>query len=179
MNISDLLLKWTTAEQVPAEVIPHLEKVRDYAFNAIQPAQREAWAIIMDEFIGWIERFGIVPLDPPNSNERKAWVGALVGDYRKSLHDLPDDLLIEAFRKTIAVHSYRNLPLPGEVRKRVESELNERRLRFYKINTASDMLKYRPHVETTPENRGPRTPEEIEMVSKLAAEARAHLKKVG
>jgi len=175
---SDLLLRWTPAEQVPSEVIPHLDQNIEVAWSLIQPAEPMTWAVVMDDFIGWIERFGIVPLHAIGSPERDRTVSAIVADYRNALHDIPDDLLKEAFEKTIQNHRFRNLPLYAEVRQYVDDELRDRKRRFDKLNSAKFMLKYRPVIESQPIERKPHTKEEKEMVKRLAEQARANLQKI-
>lgn len=73
-----MLLRWTPAEQVPSEVIPHLDQNIEIAQHLIQPAEDKAWAVVMYDFIGWIERFGIVALDPVGSEARKKALSTIV-----------------------------------------------------------------------------------------------------
>jgi hypothetical protein len=175
---SDSLLKWTPAEQVPPEVIPHLDQDIEFALSLIQPAGVEAWAVVMDGFLGWIERFGVIQLHPIGSPERDKTLSAIVSDYRNALNDIPDDLLKEAFDKTIKHHAYRNLPMFAEVRAHVSDELMDRKRRYDKLNTAKTMLQYRPVVEAPPIDQGPRTDEEKEMVRRINEITRAHLQKI-
>lgn len=132
----------------------------------------------MDGFLGWIERFGIIPLPPINSSERDTTLATIVSDYRNALHDLPDDLLREAFEKTIKNHAFRNLPLYAEVRGYVDDELRDRKRRFDKLNSAAFILKYRPNVEREPPQRIPPTPEQKEMVKRINDLTRATLDKI-
>lgn len=178
MKDSDLVLRWTPAEQVPTEIIPRIDHHIEFAHSLIQPAQPKTWAVVMEDFIGWIERFGIIPLAPIGSMERDKSLSAIVADYRKALHDIPDDLLKEAFERTIQNHRFRNLPLYAEVRQYVDDELRDRKRRFDKLNSAKFMLKYRPVVESQPIERKPPTQEEKEMVKRLAEQARANLQKI-
>jgi hypothetical protein len=173
-----LLLRWSPAEQVPSEVIPQLPELIAFAHQSIQPAMPETWAIVMDGFIRWIERFGVVALAPKDTKERREYIAGLVSDYRNALHDIPDDLLQEAFEKTIQNHRYRNLPLFGDIRAYVDDELRDRKRRFDKLNTAKFMLSYRPVVESPPIDRKPPTKEEKEMVRRINEVTRANLQKI-
>jgi hypothetical protein len=173
-----LLLTWTPAEQVPAEAKNHIEGAKSFASNILQPAQREAWAVVLDDFIGWVERFGIVPLPAIGSPERSKVLGGIIKSYQDNLQDLPEDLLHEAFKKTTMYHKFRNLPLPAEIRKYVEDELLDRKRRRDKLNTASFIMTYRPAVESEPIDRSRPTAEQKEMVKKINEITRATLAKI-
>jgi hypothetical protein len=175
-----LLLTWTPAEQVPVEAKDHIEGAINFALDTLSPAKPETWAVVLDGFIGWIERFGVIPLPPIGSQERDKALGGIIKSYRDALalHDIPDDLLHEAFEKTIRTHEYRNLPLPAQIRKHVDDELMDRKRRFDKLNTASFMLKYRPIVESEPINRAKPTAEQKEMVRKINEITRQTLAKI-
>ena len=144
----------------------------------IEPASGKEWALVMDSFIGWIERFGITPLPPVGSDERDETLAAIVRDYSTALQDLPGDLLKEAFARTIANHKWRNLPLFAEVRGYVEYELKERKHRFDKINTARFMLRHRPHVEEAPRERERLTDEQRAQVDAIMKTIRGNLQRV-
>lgn len=178
LKTSDLLLTWTPAEQVPAEAKNHIEGAISFALESLHPARAETWAVVLDGFIGWIERFGVIPLPPVDSPERSKVLGGIIKSYRDALGDIPDDLLQEAFEKTIKLHEYRNLPLPAQVRKHIEDEFRDRKRRCDKLNTASFMLKHRPIVESEQIERVRPTDEQKEMVRKINDITRATLAKI-
>lgn len=171
-------MTWTPAEQVPTNIIPHIQSNLEVGLALIEPAPPQTWAVVMDGFLGWIERFSVIPLHPVGSDARNKTLAAIVNDYRTALSDIPSDLLDEAFKKVIATHGYRNLPLPADVRKHVEFEFRDRKVRVDKLNTAAFILKYRPAVEGETERRGPKTEEEKAQVDKIMEQIRKKLKTV-
>nr|BDD44199.1 hypothetical protein 29 [Balneolaceae bacterium] len=167
-------MTWTPAEPVPGEIVPHLDACVATARDMLKPADKQAWAVSMDRLLSWVERYGVIPL-PTNDKARAERLQDIALGYREDLPDIPGDLLYEAVNRIIGEQHYRVLPMPGDIRKAVKTEWDERKRRLDKLQTARFMNTYRPQVQ---EPAGPRrkpTPEEIALVSKLKDEAVRHL----
>lgn len=172
-------MAWTPAEPVPGDIAPHLDSCVTVAKKMLLPADQQAWAVSMDRLLSWVERYGIIPLPSGNDERSKKARADRLQDialgYREDLPDIPGDLLYEAVNRLVGEHHFRLLPLPGDIRKAVNTEWDERKRRLDKLQTARFMNTYRPQVQ---EPAGPRrkpTPEEIALVSKLKDEAVRHL----
>lgn len=89
----------------------------------------------MDRLIGWIERYGVIPL-PERPDERRAALRDIVAGYRDDLSDLPDDLLLAAVERTVRAHKYRTLPMPADIRQHADSAMRERTTLLNRLRTA-------------------------------------------
>jgi len=102
----------------------------------------------MKPLVEWVQRFGIVPLEPTEQQGgrpgvRRAQVAEIVRGYRDALADIPGDILADAVKTVVDRHTYRNLPTPGDIRVRAETEMRGRndilrRLRTAKIRADMD-----------------------------------------
>ncbi len=95
----------------------------------------------MKPLVEWVQRFGIVPLEPTEQQGgqpgvRRAQVAEIVRGYRDALSDIPGDILADAVKATVDRHAYRNLPTPGDIRARAEAEMRERSDRLRRLRTA-------------------------------------------
>jgi hypothetical protein len=83
----------------------------------LEPASVEALAIALDKLLAFARAFNVNVPD-------RAGVMAI---YRDALADLPGDLLVEAAARATRSWSWGNrLPMPADLRKLVERELQER-----------------------------------------------------
>ncbi len=140
---TSLLHGWSPEQPVPADAIPLLPKAIEAYSHAVQPADKKAWLVIMDRFLNWIERFGVVPV-PMEPTERNRWRMDLIFDYRDALADLPADLLEQAIKQVMATARYRVLPMPGDVRAIVADELRKRQDQLNRLTTAQILSKRAP-----------------------------------
>ena len=168
-------MAWTPAEPVPGDVAPHLDSCVAVAKNMLLPADQQAWAVSMDRLLSWVERYGIIPLPSGNDERSKKARADRLQDialgYREDLPDIPGDLLYEAVNRIIGEQHYRVLPMPGDIRKAVKTEWDERKRRLDKLQTARFMNTYRPQVQDDHGPRRKRTPEEIALGVRYAREA--------
>lgn len=119
------LQSWKPWEDVPADRVPALTEGLTIVEQALEPASVRAFGVCMAPMIEWVQRFGVIPL-AENKDQRRKQVADIVSGYREPLADLPPDLLDDAIRETIASHRFRALPLPGDLRARVQDELTRR-----------------------------------------------------
>ena len=163
-------MTWTPAEPVPGDIVPHLDKCVATARELLKPADGQAWAVSMDRLLSWVERYGVIPL-PTNEDARSKRLRDIALGYREDLPDIPGDLLYEAVNRIIGEQHYRVLPMPGDIRKAVKTEWDERKRRLDKMQTARFMNTYRPQIQEDSGPRRKRTPEEIALGVRYAREA--------
>ena len=100
----------TQAKALVKELIPAMEQ-------SLQPASGETMGAMLEKLFNFSEHLGKAPA---NLNEATAiWATAL--------HDIPDDLLVEAMEQTIKYHKFNTIPTPGEIREHVERKLIQRK----------------------------------------------------
>src|SRR4051812_24356041 len=129
------LLTWTTAEPVPTEIVAKLPMALMASEQSLKPLSRKAFIVTLDRLIAYVEQMGLVPL-PSEEERRREWVRNTRDIYYAAFNDMPEDLFDQAVTLTIRTHRYSKLPLPGEIRVKVEAELSDRKFLNTKIKTA-------------------------------------------
>jgi hypothetical protein len=167
------LLNWTTSEPVPAELAAYLPEALEASRISLIPAGPKGHGAAMKKLLTWLSQFGILAL-PAGDEEREEMMANIASSYQDALGDLPSDLLISAIDQTIKTHKFRNLPLPGDIREKVEVELSERKALSTKIKSADFFTRLRGQ-QAAPAVRPKRTEAEIAAASAAAAQAKAIL----
>lgn len=167
------LSNWTTAEPVPTEVIAKLPLAMMASEQSLKPVSRRAFIVTLDRLIAYVEQMGLVPL-PNDEEKRRDWVRNTRDIYYTAFSDVPEDLFDQAVTLTIRTHRYSKMPLPGEMRAKVEAELSDRKNLATKIKTAVYFAQ-RQGQQAPREAHKPRTEAEKQAVAEAAAKAKAIL----
>jgi len=140
------LESWMPSDPVPTEHLADLPALLERAALVARPASFEAFAMLMDRFIRWAERHNLAKLPPVGNDKREDEIADIVADYHATLNDLPADILDAALRATMAGHGYRNLPMPGDIRKHATEGLAQRVKLLRRLETAALVAgRQRPH----------------------------------
>jgi hypothetical protein len=166
-------MNWTAAEQVPSDLAEHLPAAVKASEHSLMPISQKAFAVAMDKLIAWAEQFGLVAM-PTREDARGEMIANLVDSYRTALDDLPQDLLMTAIDQTIRNHKFRNLPLPGDIRERVSTELSDRKTLSVKIKSADFFNRLRGQQAPRAAHK-PRSEADKAAVAEAAAKAKAIL----
>jgi hypothetical protein len=167
------LMNWTTEEPVPSDRAEHLPAAVKASEHSLMPVSQKAFAVAMDRLVAWAEQFGLVAM-PTRADAREEMIRSLVDSYRTALDDLPQDLLMTAIDQTIRNHKFRNLPLPGDIRERVSTELSDRKTLSTKIKSADFFTRLRGQQASSAVHK-PRSEADKQAVAEAAAKARALL----
>jgi hypothetical protein len=134
---------------------------------------RKAFVVSLDRLLAYVEQMGLVLL-PTDEGKRADWMRATRNVYYDACSDMPEDLFDQAVTMTIKTHQYRNLPLPGDIRAKVEAELSDRKFLSTKIKTADFFVRTRGQ-EAPRAAHKPRTEAEKQAAADAVAKARAIL----
>lgn len=130
-----LVNDWVPADPLPAEYRDALPVAAEQVKLTLEPVTNAVFFEEIAGFVDWADLFGLAKLpDDPRDRGRKA--GTIGRIYFETLSDLPADLLALALRRTMKHHDYSVMPLPGDVRKQVRSELARRKLIALRLETA-------------------------------------------
>lgn len=173
------LLTWTTSEPVPTEVIPKLQIALAASEHSLKPLSRRAFVVTLDRLFAYVEQMGLVPL-PTDEEKRREWMRDTRNIYYDACNDIPEDLFDQAVTLIIRTHKHRNLPLPGDIRAKVEAELADRKFLATKIKTAAFFAQKQGQQaprcqQPMREVRKPRSEADKLAVAEAAAKARAAL----
>jgi hypothetical protein len=166
-------MNWATEEPVPSEIIEHLPRALAAAEHSLANASPKSMGLAIGKLLNWIEQFGIVAL-PVDPHAREEWKIRTMEMYNAALSSLPSDLLNSAIDRTMETHTFRNLPLAGDIRAKVDVELFARRELATKIKSAVFFADKRGQ-QAAPAFRKPPTDAERQAASDAAAKARAIL----
>lgn len=121
-EVSEWLASWNPNpdDSLPPEIVAALPALRTEARSVMAPASAREFLVALDLLWKFARTFGIKATPEEVEEATQA--------YRASLADLPLDLLAEAIQRTKAAWTYRNLPLPAEIRAHISDQLTRRRL---------------------------------------------------
>lgn len=126
--------KWLTDWQpehdqtIPPQIAKHLPELKTAITAALMPPTEAQFTQALEAIWTTPAMFGI-KLEPGQ-------IAGATTIYRQVLSELPLDLLDEAIKRTISNWTYRNLPMPAEIRNHVTEELSRRRLIQTRIKIA-------------------------------------------
>ena len=94
---------------------------------ALRPAGERELAVAIEPMFAWAKAFGLA-----------TDVFAVTRAYRMTLNDLPPDIIARGVAKLISTWSYRNMPLPADLRKACEEDpmLISRRAMAWRVTRA-------------------------------------------
>jgi hypothetical protein len=121
-----LNLDWTPSEPLPAEYRDLLPSVLALAEQALRPVPVEAFAVMMDSFIEWLDLCGIGNL-PDEEEARQDKIARIVRMYHAELGHLPADILDCVLSRTRQRHKWPKLPTPADMLELAAGELERRR----------------------------------------------------
>ena len=102
-----VLQTWNATEPVPETVRRLLPVALRQLEQETRPADSTVLTVTLDRLLGWIQRYGLMPVHP-DPDRHAADVRAMTVDYRVALVDLPADLMTRAVEQTIARCSSEN-----------------------------------------------------------------------
>jgi hypothetical protein len=167
-------MNWATEEPVPSEIVEHLPRALAASEHSLAAASPKSMGLAIGKLLNWIEQFGIVAL-PAHPVEREEWKIRTTEMYNAALSSLPSDLLNIAIDRTMETHTFRNLPLAGDIRAKVDVELFGRRELATKIKSAVFFTDLRGQKATRDAPRAahkPRTEAEKQAAAEAVAKAR-------
>ncbi len=122
-------------DELPAAYRGRIEAALLVAREALLPAPVTTFAVAMDDLFGWAETFGVVAM-PEVEKDKEKRISSITKRYRADLGDIPADLIVLAVRRLTATLTFRNLPLPGDLRREVADELGRRRALLTRLEIA-------------------------------------------
>lgn len=138
---------WLAENQVRADTLPRwlvleIPRLMREAEASLKPATERDFAVAMDQLLEFAALYEI-----PAQNQ-----ASLVTLYRRSLADVPADVLMQATADTLRDWSFRKLPLPGDIRRHANAEITRRQQVKLRANHARIVAR------TLPQQDPPTTP---------------------
>lgn len=138
---------WLETSQVredtlPQWLVPEIPRLMREAEASLKPATERDFAVAMDQLLEFAALYEL-----PAKGQ-----ASLVTLYRRSLADVPADVLMQAIADTLRDWSFRKLPLPGDIRKHANAEIARRQQIKLRANHARIVARTLPQPEppTTP-----------------------------
>lgn len=163
---------WQSENRIPARCCDRIPMAIEAAERRLQPlTDQTALAVLLDPLMEFADAFGLFGNGSAEDIERRTETATRM--YLDALSGLPADLVREAVESVREGHRWGGrLPLPADLVKSVEPEMQRRRMTLMRLRTAEMRIR-QGEVEHSDEDAEP-TEEQKARVAGMLAEAAKH-----